>query len=156
MFVFGKGRPKTFNPIRVACTYPEKETARQNSFFSKTEEINRSAISEKKRKPVGTEKIKGNIWRINAGHGHSTHDKIAFKHPAIFPEKLANDHIISWSNPGDVVYDPFIGSGTTAKMAILNNRNYIGSEISKEYCDIAEKRINKTVESNEIWKGGFR
>jgi site-specific DNA-methyltransferase (adenine-specific) len=64
-------------------------------------------------------------------------------HPAVFPEQLANDHIISWSNTGDLVYDPFMGSGTTAKMAILNKRNFVGSEISKEYCDIAEKRISE-------------
>ena len=69
-------------------------------------------------------------------------DTAAFNHPAIFPEKLANDHIISWSNKGDLIYDPFMGSGTVAKIAKLNNRNYIGSEISKEYCKIIEQRIN--------------
>ena len=74
----------------------------------------------------------------------STKDKIAFDHPAIFPEQLANDHIISWSNENDLVYDPFIGSGTTAKMAKLNNRNFIGSEISEKYVEIAEKRIAQT------------
>ena len=63
------------------------------------------------------------------------------KHPAQFPEKLAQDHILSWSNEGDTVLDPFMGSGTTAKMAKLNNRNFIGFEISKEYCEIAEERI---------------
>ena len=141
MFVLSKGAPKTFNSIRVPCLYPEKETARQNSYFSKTDEVNRAARSEKKRKPVGVDKIKGNIWRINAGAGHSTQDKIAFQHPAIFPEQLANDHIISWSNEGDLVYDPFMGSGTTAKMAIVNKRNWIGSEISEEYCKIIERRI---------------
>ena len=64
-------------------------------------------------------------------------------HPAAFPEQLADDHIISWSDPGDLVYDPFMGSGTTAKMAIMNQRNWIGSKISKEYCEIIEKRIKK-------------
>jgi len=68
-------------------------------------------------------------------------DKIAFNHPAIFPEKLAQDHILSWSNPGDIVFDPFLGSGTTAKMAVLNDRKYIGFEISKEYFDIACQRL---------------
>ena len=68
-----------------------------------------------------------------------------YGHPAIFPEQIANDHIISWSNEGDLVYDPFIGSGTTAKMANLNKRNFIGSEISKDYCDIAEKRIKDVI-----------
>ncbi len=141
MFVFSKGRPNSFNPIMIPCSFPEKETARQNSYFSKTTEKNRSARSEKKRKPVGIEKIKGNIWRICAGAGHSTLDKEAFQHPAIFPEELARDHITSWSNENSLVYDPFMGSGTTAKMAILNKRNWIGSEISSEYCKIIEKRV---------------
>jgi len=141
MFVFSKGKPKTFNPIKIPCSFPEKETSRQNSYFSETNEINRSARSGKKRNPVGLEKIKGNIWRIATGAGHSTLDKIAFQHPAIFPEQLANDHIISWSNEGDLVYDPFMGSGTTAKMSIINKRNWIGSEIAEEYCKIIERRI---------------
>ena len=143
MFVFSKGSPKTFNPIKIPCKYPEAETARQNSFFSNTNEAMRSARSGKKRKPVGTEKIKGNIWYITTGHGHSTKDKIAFNHPAIFPEKLANDHVVSWSNEGDLVYDPFAGSGTTLKMALLNRRNFIGSEVSVEYCRIANQRIGE-------------
>jgi site-specific DNA-methyltransferase (adenine-specific) len=70
-------------------------------------------------------------------------------HPAMFPEKLANDHIISWSNEGDLVYDPFMGSGTTAKMAIINKRNWIGSEISKEYCEIANERIQKALADSD-------
>ena len=53
------------------------------------------------------------------------------------------DNIISWSNEGDLILDPFMGSGTTAKMALETNRNFIGFEISKEYCEIAEKRINE-------------
>jgi DNA modification methylase len=76
-------------------------------------------------------------------NSNSTNDKIAHEHPAIFPEQLANDHIISWSNENDLIYDPFMGSGTTAKMAILNNRKYIGSEISEEYCKIIETRIKE-------------
>ena len=143
MFVFSKGKPKTFNPIRIPCKYPEGENARKNSFYSATDEINRRARSEKKRKPVGKDKIKGNIWYFTTGKNHSTKDAVAFQHPAIFPERLAEDHIKSWSNPGDIVLDPFMGSGTTAKMALLNNRNYIGFEISKEYCEIAKDRIDQ-------------
>ncbi len=69
-------------------------------------------------------------------------NKISFNHPAIFPEQLAADHIYSWSNEGDLVYDPFTGSGTTLKMAHLQKRKWIGSEISKEYSDLAAKRIS--------------
>lgn len=147
MFVFSKGKPNTFNPIRIPCKYPEKETARQNSYFSETEEANRKARSGKKRKPVGKDKIKGNIWYFSTGKNHSTQDNIAFKHPAIFPEALANDHIISWSNESDIVFDPFMGSGTTAKMAMLNNRKFIGCELSENYCEIIRERL-ENVERN--------
>lgn len=150
MFVFSKISPKTFNPIKVPCLYPEKEGVRQNSYFSETAETNRAARSCKKRNPVGLEKIKGNIWRINTGAGHSTLDKFAFGHPAIFPEQLANDHIISWSNEGDLVYDPFMGSGTTAKMAILNNRNWVGSEISDDYCLLIRQRVKDAMKAKEL------
>ncbi|MDU9703696.1 site-specific DNA-methyltransferase, partial [Helicobacter pylori] len=67
-------------------------------------------------------------------------------HPAVFPEQLANDHIISWSNEGDLVYDCFMGSGTVAKTSILNNRNWVGSEISNEYCNIIEEEVKKALE----------
>ena len=94
-------------------------------------------------KPIKKYGIRGNIWEYKTGGACSSEDNVAFQHPAIFPEQLAEDHIISWSNEGDLVYDPFMGSGTTAKMAIKNVRRFIGSEISKEYCDIAVQRIEK-------------
>ena len=83
---------------------------------------------------VKDKKIKTNTWKYSTKKS---------KHPAIFPEQLVKDHIISWSNEGDLVYDCFMGSGTTAKMSIINKRNYIGSEISVEYCDIIKERLNK-------------
>jgi len=141
MFVFSKGKPKTFNPIRIPTKYPEKSTARQNSYFSVTDEKMRSARSGKKRKPVGKDKIKGNIWYIPTGKGHSTLDNEAFKHPAIFPELLAHDHIISWSNEGDTMLDPFMGSGTTGKMAKILGRDFIGIELDQDYFNIAKERI---------------
>lgn len=135
MFVFSKGKPKTFNPLM-------KENKQVGQIKGGTF---RQSKDEKgaRHKDIGVakESIKPNIWFYNVGMANSTKDKIAFQHSAIFPEQLANDHIISWSNEGDLVYDPFMGSGTTAKMAMLNNRNYIGSEISKEYCEIAEQRL---------------
>lgn len=84
-----------------------------------------------------------NIWQYFPGKNKSTLDDYAFEHPAIFPEQLAEDHILSWSNEGDVVFDPFLGSGTTAKMAILNKRHYLGFEISEEYFDIASRRLDE-------------
>ena len=121
MFVFVKGKPKTFNPI----------VDRENKYKG----IHGGERSYRKDKGK-----RFNIW-LYANGGNNTSKDDVFAHPAVFPEKLAKDHIISWSNPGDLVYDPFMGSGTTAKIAMLHNRNYIGSEISKEYCDIANERI---------------
>ena len=140
MFVFSKNRIKTFNPIMAERRnkYNDKRTARIKSF-------NRDKQGNFRKKRVsltGHVKI-GNIFKYVVGGGNSV--EYGAKHPAQFPEQLANDHIISWSNENDIVYDPFMGSGTTAKMAMLNNRQYIGSEISKEYCEIAEKRINENL-----------
>ena len=133
MFVFVKGRLKTFNPIMIEKKYKDKRTSKN---FHRDE----SGIFVKGYSmPKQTLKIKENVWNIFAGGGNS--DKIASKHPAIFPEQLANDHIISWSNENDLVYDPFMGSGTTAKMALLSNRNYIGSEVSSEYCGLIKQRL---------------
>ena len=81
-----------------------------------------------------------NIFHYNVGTS-SSKDKIAFQHPAIFPEQLAHDQISTWTNPGDTVYDPFIGSGTTAKAAHLLGRNWIGSEVSEAYVYIANERL---------------
>ncbi|MDP6647747.1 MAG: site-specific DNA-methyltransferase [Dehalococcoidales bacterium] len=83
---------------------------------------------------IGDNKKRDNVWLINVATRN-------YNHPAIFPEVLANDHILSWSNVDDLIYDPMMGSGTVAKMALVNHRKFIGSEISKEYCDEANKRI---------------
>ena len=138
MFVFSKGKPTTFNPIKTQKLW--EDNRRYKKYFR-----NKEGRFDTKGTPKHNDTLKviGNTWFYDVGGGKSTKDKIAFQHPAIFPEQLAQDHIISWSNEGDLVLDPFMGSGTTAKMAILNNRNFIGFEISKEYCDIANKRINK-------------
>ena len=141
MFVLSKGSPNTFNPIKIPTLYPENDNSRKNSYFSETNEKNRSARSNKKRKPVGDEKIKGNIWKFSVGKNHSTMYDKAFKHPAIFPEKLAEDHILSWSNENEIVLDPFMGSGTTGSMSLKNNRKFIGIELDKDYFNIAAERI---------------
>jgi DNA modification methylase len=146
MFVFSKGKPKTFNPIqqdKVLKNYKNKRCG-----FRQKDGSQILKIIDCDRETKDAE----NLWTICP-----TKPKGAGNHPAIFPEKLAEDHIISWSNAGELVYDPFMGSGTTAKMALLNNRKFVGSEIAKEYFKIAEKRINeisvgdmqKIVDANE-------
>ncbi len=85
--------------------------------------------------------IRFNVWKYGTGKNLSTLDNIAHQHPAIFPEALARDHILSWSNPNNIILDPFIGSGTTAKQAVELNRHYIGFDISQEYVDLAKRRI---------------
>tara|TARA_R110001606_G_scaffold48650_1_gene123394 strand:+ start:55 stop:951 length:897 start_codon:yes stop_codon:yes gene_type:complete len=149
MFVFAKGKPKTFNPLKQLKSKgtlkrhknkdPSKGGERQINGDLKQQ--NEKAYNRKIESNKKDYRIKSNVWEFQRGNMKSTKDKIAFKHPAIFPEQLANDHIISWSNEGDLVYDCFMGSGTTAKMAIINNRNWLGSEMSSEYCEIIEERI---------------
>ena len=136
MFVFSKGKPKTINIIK-----DQKNKWPEGSWGKRTE---RQKDGELITKPVDINKYgeRTNIWYYRVGAGFTTKDKYAFGHPAMFPEKLAGDQIKSWSKEGDLVYDPFMGSGTTAKMAIKNNRNFVGSETIKEYCNIAEERIN--------------
>lgn len=94
---------------------------------------------------------RGNVWQYANGGGVSG-DWLCHRHPAPFPEALANDHIISWSNAGDTVFDPMMGSGTTGKMAIRNGRNFIGIEIDPDYFQIAETRIKNA--NNERVRGG--
>lgn len=136
MFVFSKGKPKTFNPIKD----------RANKYVGqKAHGKNRTKSGWVENKGGETKSdfgMRHNVWEYTTGGGHVAADKFAHQHPAIFPEKLAEDHIISWSNAGDLVFDPFLGSGTTAKMAKKLGRKYLGVDISQEYCDIAQKRIN--------------
>jgi len=132
MFVLSKGRPNTFNPIQVAKV--RNKTEKGCKMRQKDGTITDSKIIT----PTKKTKDANNLWVYP-----SDKSKDAKDHPAVFPEKLANDHIISWSNEGDIVYDPFMGSGTTAKMAKLNNRNWIGSEISEEYCKIIAQRLQE-------------
>lgn len=140
MFIFSKGKPKTFNPIRDA-----KSNSIGRLCSSRMERQSNGDIRRPNRFFVVKDmSVRPNIWEINAGFGTSTQDREAFNHPAIFPEALARDHILSWSNPGDLVLDPFVGSGTTGKMAKLLHRNFIGIDISEEYCNIAAKRIAET------------
>ena len=155
MFVFSKGKPKTFNALRedktqktlqrkcTKLTQRNKDgTMRKQN--EKTEERLKKGIEIK-------DKLMSNIWDIPAGYMVSTSDIISFKHPAIFPEELVKRHIYSWSNEGDLVYDCFMGSGTTAKMAHIYKRNWIGSEMSQEYVDLANKRLQPYLNQTSLF-----
>lgn len=137
MFVFSKGKPKTFNPIMTEKKYLENRKEKQYNKSASGEQIKHEY------KYSSNMKVISNIWEYSVGLYNSTSDKEAFGHPAVFPEKLAEDHIITWTKEGDVVLDPFCGSGTTVKMAKINHRHYIGFDISQEYCDIANLRLSK-------------
>ncbi|KKU49599.1 MAG: methylase protein [Parcubacteria group bacterium GW2011_GWA1_47_10] len=137
MFVLSKGSPKTFNPLKVKTIRQGKEML---PFNKGADGINKKILGELK-----PEKTMTNIWEYAVGLGGSTSDKLAFEHPAIFPEKLAEDHILSWTNKGDIVFDPMCGSGTSCKMALKNSRSYIGCDISKEYVKLSEKRLRNII-----------
>jgi len=136
MFVFSKRKPKSINLIKDI----------KNKSFGQDKGVVSDRNVDGKRKNyrhqvAGVYRRRGNVWAMINTCMNGTKDLIAWEHPATFPEKLANDHIISWSNEGDLILDPLCGSGTTCKMAMVNNRNYIGIDISEEYCEIARKRI---------------
>lgn len=135
MFVFSKGKPKTAHLI---CDKENKWAGHTNWGKNTQRGKDGELVETKDIKPVPQYSPRNNIWKYNVGKGFNSSDKESHSHPAIFPEKLAEDHILSWSNEGDVVLDPFCGSGTTCKMAKKNKRNYIGIEISQEYCRLAE------------------
>ena len=142
MFVFSKGKPKTTNIL----TEPRSNKWNDKRCFRKEKRFNRDkdgqfSVKKDFHFDINEEVPRRNIWYYSVGLNGSTKDRNAFKHPAIFPEKLAQDHILSWSNEEDVIFDPFMGSGTTGKMALLNNRNFIGIEKVEEYYNIAAERI---------------
>lgn len=127
MFVFSKGKPKSINLIKDRENVVKSGKVVVNGSL----DANKGSVSRVvERKPFGK---RTNIWRINPQQKSD--------HPAPFPEQLANDHILSWSNEGDIVFDPFLGSGTTGKMAVLNGRHFVGCEKVGEYFNIASKRI---------------
>ncbi|MBI3442965.1 MAG: site-specific DNA-methyltransferase [Candidatus Sungbacteria bacterium] len=137
MFILSKGAPKTINLIK------DRENKDERDGDNGTKRLHNGTLLKLKRAGYSRYGRRTNVWEYLIGKGHSASDGIAYKHPAIFPEKLVQDHIMSWSNPGDVVFDPMCGSGTTCKMAKLNKRDFIGIEISSEYCRIAEERLGK-------------
>jgi site-specific DNA-methyltransferase (adenine-specific) len=146
MFVLSKGVVKTHNPIMIPCEHA-------GLILDNTTYKNYSKNLQKRTKfanPVKDKKIKGNIWEYVVGK--KKEDQEAKEHPAPFPCQLAEDHILSWTNKNDIVLDPMCGSGTTCKIAKKLGRNFIGIDMSKEYCQIAKNRTSGKIEEEYQYK----
>lgn len=133
MFILSKGKPK----CNLLCDKKNKWAGYTNWGNNTQYDKDGNLKKTNNIKPVPEFSPRNNIWKYSVGFNDIT------GHPAVFPEKLVEDHILSWSNEGDIVLDPMCGSGTTCKMAKLNNRNYIGIDCSEEYCKISMERINR-------------
>lgn len=133
MFVWSKGRPNSFNPIMIPSLTAGTSRYRGGS---KAKEVSYAERLREERTIVNSEKQSSNIFYYDVGKNEKT------EHNAPFPEKLAHDHILSWSNEGDIVLDPFMGSGTTGKMAKILKRDFFGIEKDETYFKIAQERIN--------------
>jgi DNA modification methylase len=137
-FVLSKGAPRTFNPIRdrentsagqrVRCSRRDKHGKPVTSYNSTTLRL-------------AEDGYRTNVWFVDVGWGKTTKDWYVYEsHPALMPENLAHNLIVSWSRPGDLVFDPMMGSATTCKMALLENRHYLGFEIHEPYFRLAQRR----------------
>lgn len=139
MFIWSKGKPNTCNQISDKPNKQANKTITGN--YRDIDGSLKEMSGSKNKRAIKENGVRWNIWQYNTGWKHSYTEDFLRGHPAIFPEKLAHDHIISWSNEGDTVLDPFMGSGTTGKMAKQLGRNFIGIELDKEYFEIAKARI---------------
>ena len=146
MFVFSKGKPNTFNPIMK-----KNVTAGAVRHSRKFRNADGEMVEGFYGKPINEYGVDNNVWIMRNGMYKSTKDIVAFEHPAIFPEELAVRHVVSWTKENDLIYDPFMGSGTSAKAAIQLKRNWIGSEIDKGYCDVCEKRLSGMVNQETLF-----
>jgi DNA modification methylase len=138
-FILSKGKPKTVNIIMDKKNKWAGISSWGNAKArKKTGELEDAGKKSKETREWGA---RTNIWRIINSGGFGQSSKTSYKHPATMPEELARGHIISWSNPGDIVLDPFMGSGTTAQMALEEKRNFIGFEIDPTYYEMCVNRI---------------
>lgn len=132
MFIWSKGRPRTFNPIKDRKN-KHAGTLQHGTVVQK--DGSKKAVSSHNKRFFSEYGQRHNIWEI-------VPCKQRINHSARFPEKLAHDHILSWSNEGDTVLDVFMGSGTTGVVCKRLNRNFIGIEIDHVYYKLAKERID--------------
>ena len=145
MFVFLKGKkPNKVNLIKDK----ENRWAGVANFGTRSTRTKDGEIKKGESYTVNDYGSRYNVWYINNGSGWTTKDKWAYEHPAMFPESLAEDHILSWSDPGDLVLDPMCGSGTTLKMAKMNGRDFIGIDLNEEYKNLSERRVSEAIPYN--------
>jgi hypothetical protein len=139
VFVLSKGKPKAWHPIldrvNISAGGPVKVSTRD-----KLGRVMNTQRTGMRIRPIGT---RWNVWKYTLGLNHTSKDRYAFKHPALMPEGLARDLILTFSDPGDLVLDCFAGAGTTCKMAVLTNRAYLGIEINPKFIQIAQQRIRE-------------
>lgn len=142
MFVFLKGkRPNTVNIIKDR----KNKWAGSTNFGTPSKRLKNGKLIQGDKFIVADYGSRYNVWYINNGNGFGSKDNLSHLHPASYPDALAEDHILSWSKEEDIVLDPMVGSGTTALMAKLNNRNYIGIDINQEYVDLSNDRLKSVI-----------
>jgi site-specific DNA-methyltransferase (adenine-specific) len=137
-FILSKGKPKTVNLLR------DKENRQAGLVYKDAPRPlaqRERPLPTVKGKPISAFGVRSAVWTYTGGGRTTTRDRYAYDHPALMPEHLAEDHILSWSRPGDLVFDPMAGAGTTTKMALLNHRRYLGYEVNPQYHEIALRRM---------------
>ena len=148
MFVLSKdAKPKTANLI---CDKPNKWAGWTQWGKSGTYRDKEGNLVERQQKPTPDFSPRNNIWKYNTGKGYTTKDAFAFEHPAMYPELLAKEHILTWSNEGDLVLDTFMGAGTTAVVSRETHRDFIGFEIDKTYYNLSQRRLREHVPVKEV------
>ncbi|GAB4538566.1 MAG: adenine-specific DNA-methyltransferase [Anaerolineales bacterium] len=139
ILIFFKGKkPKSFHKEHLMI--PSKHAGKT---YSGTDRLTNGGFKLIQKKTVNPLKCRGTVWQYAASNTEG--NRLKLQHPATYPDKLASDLILCFSEPGDLILDPMCGSGTTCVMARQNGRQYLGIEISKEYCEIAKKRIKEEV-----------
>lgn len=133
MFILSKGKPKAIHKIR-----DRKNKWAGTKVHGTSRDVDGTTFrkANDKRTTIKEYGERFNVWQLSGEKQNKT------GHPAVFPISLARDHILSWSDIGDTVLDPFMGSGTTGLASLELNRDFIGIEISDKYFEIAKCRLN--------------